>query len=109
MLHKFASFFCAWISRHYLSVTHDDRQEEFGAIPQQPSGPEPVFIALFRKLENVVSAELMTKQAELNASLDLDKNERQVVAETPETEEAKAVPSTFLSRVTAGSSSAMTV
>ncbi|MGA8437835.1 MAG: hypothetical protein WB762_29500 [Candidatus Sulfotelmatobacter sp.] len=48
--------------------------------------------------------ELTTKQAELNASLDLDKNERQVVAETPEAEEVIAVPSTFLARVTARSS-----
>ena len=53
--------------------------------------------------------ELMTKQAELNASLDLDKSERQVVAETPETEEAKSVPSSFLARVQAGSPSEMTL
>jgi hypothetical protein len=42
--------------------------------------------------------ELLLKQAQLNAALDLDKNERQVAPDDPQTERELA-PSTFASRV----------
>jgi N12 class adenine-specific DNA methylase len=44
--------------------------------------------------------ELLTKQAQLNAALDLDKNERQVAPDDPQTEKEQ-VPSTFAARVSA--------
>ncbi len=49
--------------------------------------------------------ELTRKQSELNALLDLDKGEHQVVAESPD-EEDKEVPTSFLARVKAGNASA---
>jgi chromosome segregation ATPase len=42
--------------------------------------------------------ELLARQAQLNASLDLDKSDRQVVAESPEPED-KSIPAGFLSRI----------
>jgi hypothetical protein len=44
--------------------------------------------------------ELLAKQAELNAALDLDKNERQVAQDEPQTEK-DAGPSTFVGRLKA--------
>jgi hypothetical protein len=41
--------------------------------------------------------ELLAKQAQLNAALDLDKHEAQVVAEAPEAE--KAVSASFAARI----------
>jgi hypothetical protein len=42
--------------------------------------------------------ELLPKQAQLNASLDLDKHEAQVIDDVPEPEQ-KAVPATFAARI----------
>lgn len=44
--------------------------------------------------------DLLAKQAQLNATLDLDKHEAQVVAEAPETAE-KSAPAGFAGRVRA--------
>jgi hypothetical protein len=43
--------------------------------------------------------ELLAKQAQLNAALDLDKHDAQVVAEVPEPEEK--APTTFVARIRA--------
>ena len=43
--------------------------------------------------------ELLLKQAQLNAALDLDKNERQVAPDDPQTEK-EPTPTTFTDRVT---------
>ena len=47
-----------------------------------------------------VFKELLAKQAQLNAALDLDKHEAQVVAEDRDTDE-KAVPAGFAARIQA--------
>jgi N12 class adenine-specific DNA methylase len=53
--------------------------------------------------------ELLAKQAQLNAALDLDKHDTQVVAEAPEEAQEKAVPAGFAARVRAeGRGAAMT-
>jgi N12 class adenine-specific DNA methylase/adenine-specific DNA methylase len=52
--------------------------------------------------------ELLTQQAQLNAALDLDKNERQVAPDDPQTETNKA-PAGFASRVASESRPEMTL
>jgi hypothetical protein len=52
--------------------------------------------------------ELLAKQAQLNAALDLDKHETQVVAEDRDTDE-KAVPAGFAARIQAEGRTGMTV
>jgi hypothetical protein len=52
--------------------------------------------------------ELLVKQAQLNAALDLDKNERQVAPDDPQTEK-DAMPSTFVERTQSAHTSEMTM
>jgi N12 class adenine-specific DNA methylase len=52
--------------------------------------------------------QLLAKQAQLNAALDLDKNERQVAPNDPQSERAPE-PSTFVERIQSSQSPAMTV
>jgi N12 class adenine-specific DNA methylase len=52
--------------------------------------------------------ELLTSQAELNRALDLDKNERQVAPDDPQTEK-EAAPSNFAERIKRGQAPEMTL
>ena len=52
--------------------------------------------------------ELLVKQADLNAALDLDKNERQVAPDDPQTEKEQP-PSTFVERTQTAHAAEMTV
>ena len=82
-----------------LIVSAEDEQRE---IERQEKALADYRAQLGRPFEHEARLkELLAKQAQLNAALDLDKHEAQVVAETPETPE-RTVPASFAARIQAG-------
>jgi hypothetical protein len=83
-------------------LRHFDRraEEEQRDIEQKEKALADYKAQLNRPFEHEAKLkDLLAKQAQLNASLDLDKHDAQVVAESPEGE--KAVPASFAARISA--------
>jgi hypothetical protein len=88
-------------------LRHLDRraEEEFEYAERQQKALTEFKTQLGRPFEHEERLnELLRKQVELNALLDLDKSEHQIVAEAPE-DDGKEVSTSFLSRVKTNSPS----
>ena len=94
---------------HVLRGLDRKAEEEQHDIERQEKALADYKVQLGRPFEHEARLnELLSKQAQLNAALDLDKHEAQVVAEERDTEE-KTVPAGFAARIRAESRAEMTV
>jgi hypothetical protein len=86
---------------HILRGLDRKAEEEQREIERQEKALADYRAQLGRPFEHEAKLkELLAKQAQLNAALDLDKHEAEVIAETPETTD-KTIPVSFTARIRA--------
>ena len=87
---------------HTLRVLDRKAEDERQEIERQEKALADYKAQLNRPFEHETRLkELLTKQAQLNACLDLDKHDAQIVEEPREPAEEKTVPATFAARIRA--------